>query len=76
MYASIGPHCTHMHPQVRRAAASLSPELLFQSMDGEKMFLVDKLCNTKKDLAKQEEKLEFFEEHVSQLTEDIQRKSK
>ncbi len=38
--------------------------------------LVEKLCLLKKELVKQEEKVDFFEEHIAQLTEDIQRKSR
>ena len=45
-------------------------------MDQEKMMLVEKLCSLKKEVMKQEEKVEFFEEHIAQLTEDIQQKSK
>ena len=45
-------------------------------MDQEKLLLVDRLCRNKRELARMEEKIEFFEEHTSQLTEDIQRKSK
>lgn len=45
-------------------------------MDQEKIMLVEKLCQLKKELVKQEEKAEFFEEHIAQLTEDIQGKSR
>lgn len=38
--------------------------------------LVEKLCQLKKELVKQEEKAEFFEEHIAQLTEDTQGKSR
>ena len=55
--------------------ASPSPEM-FQYLDHEKMMLVEKMCSLKKQLAKMDEKMEFFEEHARQLTEDIQRKSK
>lgn len=34
------------------------------------------MCSLKKEVVKQEEKAEFFEDHITQLTEDIQRKSK
>ena len=62
-----------MHAQ--RIAASPSPEL-FQSMDQEKILLVEKMCRLKKEVAKMDEKMAFYEEHATQLTEDIQRKSK
>ena len=45
-------------------------------MDDEKVLLVQKLCQLKQELVKQEEKAEFFEEHITQLTEDIQKKSR
>ena len=45
-------------------------------MDQEKLLLVEKLCTLKKELVKQEEKVDFFEEHIAQLTEDIQKKSR
>ena len=59
----------------QRIAASPSPEL-FQSMDQEKILLVEKMCRLKKEVAKMDEKMAFYEEHATQLTEDIQRKSK
>ena len=65
----------HTHTHTQRIGASPSPEL-FQKPDQEKMVLVERLCKLKRELAKQEEKMEFFEEHAQQLTEDIQRKSK
>ena len=40
------------------------------------MVLVERMCKLKREMAKLEEKTEFFEEHAQQLTEDIQRKSK
>ena len=45
-------------------------------MDQEKILLVEKMCRLKRELAKMDEKMAFYEEHASQLTEDIQRKSK
>lgn len=60
----------------QRAAATPSPEYKFSNMDQEKIMLVEKLCQLKKELVKQEEKAEFFEEHIAQLTEDIQGKSR
>ena len=43
-------------------------------MDQEKILLY--VCRLKKELAKMDEKMAFYEEHAAQLTEDIQRKSK
>ena len=57
---------TEVHPQRE----------LFQTLDHEKTVLVEKLCQLKKLLAKKEEKLEFFEGHCHQLTEDIKGKSR
>ena len=37
---------------------------------------MEKLCKLKRQIAKLEEKTEFFEEHSLQLTEDIKKKSK
>ena len=45
-------------------------------MDQEKILLVEKMCRLKRELAKMDEKMAFYEEHATQLTEDIQRKSK
>ena len=61
---------------LQRAAASPSPEYKFSTMDQEKIMLVEKMCQLKKELVKQEEKAEFFEEHIAQLTEEIQGKSR
>ena len=49
---------------------------LFQTLDHEKTVLVDKLCQMKRQLAKKEEKIEFYDGHVQQLTEDIKSKSR
>ena len=42
--------------------ATPSPEYRFGHMDQEKLLLVEKLCTLKKELVKQEEKVDFFEE--------------
>lgn len=55
---------------------SSSPEYKFHNMDQEKILLVEKLCQLKKEQVKQEDKVEFCEEHIAQLTEDIQKKSR
>jgi len=38
--------------------------------------LVDKLIKTRKDIAKKDERVEFLEEHIRQLTEELQKKTK
>ena len=38
--------------------------------------LVEKMCHLKKELDKQEEKTGFYEDHISQLTDDIKKKSR
>ena len=45
-------------------------------MDHEKILLVEKMCHLKKEQARQEEKFGFYEDHISQLTEDIKAKSR
>ena len=42
----------------------------------DKSVLIDKICRAQRKLARMEEKMDFYEEHVKQLTEDIKRKSK
>lgn len=50
---------------------------MFQGvLDQEKRLLVEKICSLKRDMARCEERVEFFESHSHQLTEDIQKKSK
>ena len=49
---------------------------LFRHLDHEKEVLVEKMCILKKEAAKKQDKLEFYEEHISQLTEEIKKKSK
>eukprot|EP00731_Ephydatia_muelleri_P021322 Em0013g1049a len=49
---------------------------LFRHLDHEKEVLVEKLCVLKKEVAKKQEKLEFYEEHITQLTDEIKKKSK
>ena len=55
----------HIFPPLdaQRAGTSPSPEL-FQTLDQEKMVLVERMCKLKREMAKLEEKTEFFEEHV------------
>ena len=55
---------------------ALPPEMFQGALDQEKLVLVQKICSLKRQLARCEEKMEFFESHSHQLTEDIQKKSK
>jgi len=55
---------------------SQSPEYKFYNMDQEKILLVEKMCHLKRELAKHEDKAGFYEDHVSQLTDDIKKKSR
>jgi chromosome segregation ATPase len=48
----------------------------FKNLDSEKTVLVEKLCQLQRNLAKKEDKLEFYESHCHQLMEDIKQKSK
>lgn len=80
---STGLFPAFSHPDMReplllqRVGATPSPDYhKFSLMDEEKIMLVEKMCQLKKELVKQEEKAEFFEEHITQLTEDIQKKSR
>lgn len=45
-------------------------------MGPDQAVLVDKLVQTRKDIAKKDEKVEFLEEHIRQLTEELQKKTK
>ncbi|XP_065883677.1 coiled-coil domain-containing protein 186-like [Dysidea avara] len=45
-------------------------------MGPDKALLVDKLVKSRKDIAKRDKKVEFLEEHIRQLTEELQKKSK
>ena len=49
---------------------------MFETLDHEKTVLVEKICQLKKSLARRDERIEFFEGHTSQLTEDLKKKSK
>ena len=40
-------------------------------MGPDKALLVDKLVKSRKDIAKRDEKVEFLEEHIRQLTEEL-----
>lgn len=48
----------------------------FPEVEVDKKVLVDRICKLQRSLAKYTEKMEFMQEHVSQLTEDVQKKSK
>ena len=49
---------------------------LFRHLDHEKEVLVERLCVLKREAAKKQEKLDFFEEHIAQLTDEVKKKSK
>ena len=49
---------------------------MFQTLDYEKSVLVEKICQLKRKLARREDKLEFYEGHADQLTQDIKNKSR
>ena len=61
---------------MQQGHSSSSPECRVYRMDQEKVVLVEKMCDLKKELARQEDKVGFYEDHISQLTEDIKRKSR
>lgn len=67
-------------PQMERAQSppgQPGTTTMFQGvLDQEKRVLVEKICSLKRDMARCEERVEFFESHAQQLTEDIQKKSK
>lgn len=49
---------------------------MFQTLDYEKSVLVEKICQLRRKLARREDKLEFYEGHSEQLTQDIKNKSR
>lgn len=49
---------------------------MFETLDQEKTLLVEKICQLNKKLVRREERIEFFEGHTSQLTEDLKKKSR
>ena len=49
---------------------------LFRHLDHEKEVLVERLCTLKKEAAKKQEKLDFYEEHIAQLTDEVKKKSR
>ena len=44
---------------------------MFHTLDHEKTLLVEKMCQLKRQMARREEKLEFYDGHSQQLTEAI-----
>ena len=62
--------------QLRPVSPAGQGEMFQGVLDQEKRVLVEKICSLKRDMARCEEKMEFFESHSHQLTEDIQKKSK
>lgn len=48
----------------------------FQEIEVDKKVLVDRICKLQRLHAKKNEKIEFMEEHINHLTEDLQKKSK
>ena len=57
------------------AVAVVQPGML-QDLDSEKTLLVDRICSLQQLHARKDDKMEFFEGHVHQLTEEIKRKTK
>lgn len=47
-----------------------------QDMEPNKKILVDKICRLQRIHAKKNEKLEFMEEHINALVEEIQKKAR
>ena len=45
-------------------------------MEIDKKVLIERICKLQRVLAKKNEKQEFMEEHINQLTQDIQKKTK
>ena len=74
-YTSL-PLLSFSQPRERPVSPALPPEMFRGTLDQEKLLLVEKICSLKRQLARCEEKMEFFESHSYQLTEDIQKKSK
>lgn len=58
----------------RRRRTPVSPEAKQLPID--KSVLIDKLCRAHRKLAKMEEKADFTEEHIRELTEEIRKKSR
>ena len=58
-------------PQSQKELAASNTEL-----EPNKAMLVERICRLQKIHAKKNEKLEFMEEHVSALVDEIQKKSK
>ena len=48
----------------------------FPEVEIDKKVLIERICKLQRVLARKNEKLEFMEEHINQLTLDIQRKTK
>lgn len=46
------------------------------SLDNARLLLVERLCSLQRVLAKRQEKIEFYESHVSTLTKDVSKKSR
>ena len=46
------------------------------SLENARILLIERLCSLQKALAKRQEKIEFYESHVSTLTKDVMKKSK
>ena len=75
-------HCqlytTPYHPQFtrssRRRRTPVSPDAKQLPID--KSVLIDKLCRAHRKLAKMEEKADFTEEHIRELTEELRKKSR
>ena len=57
------------------SVAVLQPGVL-HDLDSEKTLLVDRICSLQQLHAKKDDKMEFFEGHVQQLTQELRRKTK
>lgn len=49
---------------------------MFETLDQEKTVLVEKICRLNKTIARRDDRIEFFEGHTTQLTEDLKKKSR
>ena len=60
----------------KQALAQQQQNQQFPEVEIDKKVLIERICKLQRVLAKKNEKQEFMEEHINQLTLDIQKKTK
>lgn len=76
IFLSQIPQDHYISQPSKQALAQQQQNQQFPEVEIDKKVLIERICKLQRVLAKKNEKQEFMEEHINQLTLDIQKKTK